>query len=101
MPFDKERFMAWQPSQAELERARRDWQCIILGMESVRASDRLAALAAERKMRRPREGSKAWRFLQLLIENPDMPAARINAMLPEPMDDATARKLAREWRGFV
>ena len=54
--------------------------------------------APKSKMRKPRKGSKAWLFLQLMLEHPMLPAARLNAMLPHPMDDSVARSLARRWR---
>jgi len=101
MPFDADRFNAWKPSDEHMARARREWELIILGMESARSFDRLAALAAQRDKRTPRKGSKAWHFLQVLVKHPELPAARINALLPESMDEATARRLAREWRGWV
>lgn len=59
----------------------------------------LAGSEAPEDRRTPRKGSKAWQFLQLLQAHPGQPAARINAMLPEPMDESTARGLARQWRG--
>lgn len=102
MPFDAEKFRAWEPSNEDKERAQREWALILLGMESVRAMDRLDLLATQRRRRAPRPGSKAWHFLQILLANPDLPAARINALMPEPFEDeADARRLAREWRGVV
>jgi hypothetical protein len=98
MPFDWERFMAYEPTEADRARARAEWRGIIVGMESARVWD--AMMARLPKKRQPRKGSKAHAFLQLLTANPELPAARINAMLPEPMDESTARRLAREWRGF-
>ena len=46
----------------------------------------------------PRSGSKAAAFDALARANPGMPASRLNALLPTPMDDATARRLARKLR---
>lgn len=46
----------------------------------------------------PRQGSKSEMFLRLLAEHPSMPVARVNSLLPAPLDDSTARRLARKAR---
>ena len=95
MGFDVDKFMAHEVT--EEERAR-NWALLKLMTDSVEASKQLDALAAKNKKRVPRKGSKAWQFLQLKEAHPGMPAARINALLPEPFkDDADARALARAW----
>lgn len=88
--------MAWKPTEADKARAAAEWRGILAGLELARADARLAAKLAKRRKTRP--GSAADQFLRLLTENPTTPAARINAMLPKPMDPRTARKLAAEWR---
>lgn len=105
MGFNIARFMAWEPTEADRMRAQAEWRGILVGLAAAKATAdlerRLADLAEQKRLRKPRTGTKAWHFLQALVDNPDLPAARINAMLPVPMDESTARALAREWRGWV
>lgn len=50
--------------------------------------------------RGPRSGSRSAQFAEILKANPELPAARINALLRTPFsDEAHARKLARKLRG--
>ena len=46
---------------------------------------------------RPR--SRTAKFLKLLDEHNNLSAARVNALLLTPLDEATARRIAREHRG--
>ena len=45
-----------------------------------------------------RPKSRARQFAAILEADPDMPAARVNAKLQQPFDDAQARRLARQTR---
>ena len=46
-----------------------------------------------------RPGSRTALLVSILKAQPDLPVARANAQLPVPIDDATARRVARKLRG--
>lgn len=50
-------------------------------------------------LRGTRESSRTAKFEALLAKNPDLSVAKVNAMLSVPIDEPTARRIAREIRG--